>query len=145
MSNAKQLAVELRTFQCLQKSHNFERFSWYFSRWRFYLRSGNSQKEWICKSTIIADKGFTVQDLLPLGVSLNLPPFLGASSQMAAEDVVKTQETASLRIHVEPAFNKTKNFQIWDRVVPQHQMRIVNQMWAVCAFCCNAQPNIISM
>ena len=80
-----------------------------------------------------------------MGVSLNLPPFLGASSQMAAEDVVKTQEIASLRIHVEPAFNKIKNFQIWDRVVPQHQMRIVNQMWVVCAFCCNAQPNIISM
>ena len=33
MSNAKQLAVELRTFQCLQKSHNFERFGWYFSQW----------------------------------------------------------------------------------------------------------------
>ena len=39
---------------------------------------------------------------------------------MAAEDVVKTQEIASLRIHVEPAFNKIKNFQIWDRVVPSN-------------------------
>ena len=93
----------------------------------------------------MADKGFIVKDLLPLGVSLNLPPFLGASSQIAVEDVVKTQETASLQIHVEPAFNKIKNFHIWDRVVPLHQMGIVNQMWAVCAFCCNAQPNIISM
>ena len=65
-----------------------------------------------------------------MGVSLNLPPFLGASSQIAVEDVVKTQEIASLRIHVE---------------LDQHQMGIVNQMWAVCAFCCNAQPNIISV
>ena len=80
-----------------------------------------------------------------MGVSLNLPPFLGASSQIAVEDVVKTQEIASLRIHVEPAFNKIKNFHIWDRVVPLHQMGIVTQMWAVCAFCCNAQPNIISV
>ena len=45
-----------------------------------------------------------------MGVSLNLPPFLGASSQMAAEDVVKTQETASLRIHVEPAFKRLRIF-----------------------------------
>ena len=62
MSNAKQLAVELITFQCLQKSHNFERFGWYFSQWssdiqkstveRFYLRSGNCEIEWILKSTI---------------------------------------------------------------------------------------------
>ena len=78
-------------------------------------------------------------------VSLNLPPFLRASTQMAVEDVVKTQEIASLQIYVEPAFNKIKNFRIWDRVVPLHQMGIMNQMWAVCAFCCNAQTNITSM
>ena len=82
---------------------------------------------------------------MALGVSLNLPPFLGASSQMAVEDVVKTQEIASLQIHVESAFNKIKNFHLWDRVVPLHQMGIVNQMWPACAYCCNAQPNIISM
>lgn len=108
-------------------------------------RSGFLDLPFDDKDSIMADKGFTIQDLLPLGVSLNLPPFLGASSQMAAEDVVKTQEIASLRIHVERAINKIKNFHIWDRVVPLHQMGIVNQMWAVCAFCCNVQPNIISM
>ena len=37
----------------------------------------------------MTDKGFTVEDLLPLGVSLNIPPFLGHSQQMPAEDVVK--------------------------------------------------------
>ena len=52
----------------------------------------------------MADKGFIVKDLLPLGVSLNLPPFLGASSQIAVEDMVKTQEIASLRVHVEPTY-----------------------------------------
>ena len=60
--------------------------------------------------SVMADKGFTIQDLLPLGVSLNIPPFLGTSSQMPAEEVIKTQEIASLRIHVERAINKIKNF-----------------------------------
>ena len=91
-------------------------------------RSGFLNLPFDDKDSIMADKGFTIQDLLPLGVSLNLPPFLGASSQMAAEDVVKTQELASLRIHVERAINKIKNFHIWDRVIPLHQMGIVNQM-----------------
>ena len=79
-----------------------------------------------------------------MGVSLNLPPFLGASSQMAAEDVVKTQEIASLRIHVEPAFNKIKNFQIWDRVVPQHQInQIKPDVGSVCILLlCTTQHNI---
>ena len=91
-------------------------------------RSGFLNLPFDDKDSIMADKGFTIQDLLPLGVSLNLPPFLEASSQMAAEDVVKTQELASLRIRVERAINKIKNFHMWDRVIPLHQMGIVNQM-----------------
>ena len=30
----------------------------------------------------MADKGFTIEDILPLGVSLNIPPFLAMSDQM---------------------------------------------------------------
>lgn len=62
--------------------------------------------------SIMADKGFTIQDLLPLGVSLNVPPFLGRSRQMPAEDVILTQEIASLHIHVERAINEIKIFHI---------------------------------
>ena len=92
----------------------------------------------------MADKGFTIQDLLPLRVSLNIPPFLGSSAQMPANDVVCTQEFASLRIHDERAINK-KNFHIWDGVVPFHQFGVVNQMWAVCAILYNNESNIISI
>ena len=64
---------------------------------------------------------------------------------MPADDVIKTQEIAILRIHVERAINKIKNFHIWDGVIPLHQFGIVNQMWTVCALLVNAQSNIISM
>jgi len=60
--------------------------------------------------SVMVDKGFTISDILPLVVSLNIPPFLGAAAQMPFEDVVKTQEIARLRIHVERAINKIKNF-----------------------------------
>lgn len=83
-----------------------------------------------------------VQDLLPLGVSLNIPPFLGTSSQMPADDVIKTQEIASLRIDVEWTINKIKNFHVWDGVIPLHQSGIVNQMCTVCTLLFNAQSNI---
>jgi len=98
-------------------------------------RSGFLDLPFNDKDLVMADKGFTVDDLLrPLGVSVKLPPFLGNSNQMAPEEVVLTQEIASLRIHVERAINKIKNFHIWDSVVPLHQMGLINQMWAVCAF-----------
>ena len=46
--------------------------------------------------SVMEDKLFTIQVLLPLGVSLNIPPFLGSSSQMPANDFIRTQEIASL-------------------------------------------------
>ena len=66
----------------------------------------------------MADKGFTIYDLLPLGVSLNIPPFLGYCDQMPPEDAVKTQVIASLWIHVERAIKKIKNFHIWSHPFP---------------------------
>lgn len=92
----------------------------------------------------MADKGFTIEDLLPLGVTLNIPPFLGQAAQLSPEDVVKTQVIAALRIHVERAINKIKNFHIWDRVTPLSLFPVINQMWAVCTFLCNVQDPIIT-
>ena len=109
------------------------------------MRSGFLGLPFQDNDSVMADKGFTIQDLLPLGVSLNIPPFLGSSSQMPADDVIRTQEIASLRIHVERAINKIKNFHVWDGVIPLHQFGIVNQMWTVCALFVNAQSNIISI
>ena len=63
---------------------------------------------------------------------------------MPSDDVVKTQEIARLRIHVERAINKIKNFRIWDSVIPLNPFGVANQMWSVCAFLCNIQDPIIS-
>ena len=66
------------------------------------------------------------------------------ADQMSAEDVIATQEIASLRINIERAINKIKNFQIFDGVVPLRQFGVVNQMWCVCAMLRNMQDPIIS-
>ena len=89
----------------------------------------------------MANKGFTVEHFFPLGVSLNIPPFLGNKGQMSPEEVVETQSIASLRIHVERWINKIKNFHIWNSIV---MFGVVNQMWSVYAMLCNFQNSIIS-
>ena len=53
-------------------------------------RSGFLKLEFDNGDTMMADKGFTIDDLLPLGVTLNIPPILGSNSQMTAQDVIKT-------------------------------------------------------
>lgn len=107
-------------------------------------RSGFLNLPFTNGDSVMADKGFTIEDILPLGVSLNIPPFLGMSDQMPAEDVIATQEIASLRIHVERAINKVKNFLIFEGVIPLSLFGVVNQMWCVCAILCNMQDPIIS-
>ena len=74
------------------------------------MRSGFLGLPFDANDSAMADKGFTIQDLLPVDVSLNIPPFLGSSAQMPTSDVVKTQEIAHLRIHVEMAINKIQIF-----------------------------------
>ena len=108
------------------------------------VRSGFLSQKFENGDTVMADKGFQIADILPLGVKLNIPPFLGANSQMSAEDVVRTQQIAGLRIHVERAINKIKNFLIWKGEIPLILFSVVNQMWSVCAFLCNTQDPLIS-
>jgi len=51
-----------------------------------------------------ANEGFDIQNLLmPLGVKLNIPPFLLSNSQFSSEDVLCTKKIAKLQIHVERA------------------------------------------
>ena len=64
--------------------------------------------------SVMADKGFQIADILPLNLILNIPPFLEGNQQMSLEDVVKTQQIASLRIHVERAISKSCSYQyVW--------------------------------
>ena len=59
---------------------------------------------------IMADKGFTIQNLLtPIGVRLNVPPFLNSQAQMPANDVILTKKIAQLRVHVERPLDASKN------------------------------------
>lgn len=45
-------------------------------------RSGLSSLDLTSGDSVMADKGFTIEDILPLGVSLDIPPFLGGDSQI---------------------------------------------------------------
>lgn len=40
---------------------------------------------------IMADKGFTIEDLLPVDVGLNIPPRIPGQRQMTAQEVFQTQ------------------------------------------------------
>ena len=57
--------------------------------------------------TVMADKDFDIEEyLIPLGVKLNIPPFLRGKVQFDHGEVVVTRRVASLRTHVERAMER---------------------------------------
>ena len=60
---------------------------------------------------VMADRGFDIQDdLTPLAVKLNMPPFLRGKTQLDTNEMVETRRIASVHIHVECAMEHIKNY-----------------------------------
>ena len=77
---------------------------------------------------IMADRGFTIDDILPPGVTLNVPPRLNDSGQLTESERTTTRHIASVRIHVERAMERIKNYQILHNV-PNSMHNKINQVF----------------
>ena len=91
--------------------------------------------------SVMADKGFNIEEyLIPLGVKLNVPPFLRGKWQLDHCEVVETRRIESLRTHIERAMERIKNFHIFDRTLPVTLTGIADRMSYVCCFLCCFNP-----
>ena len=71
--------------------------------------------------SVTADRGFRIEDILPEGVSLNVPPFLDGREQFDSHELVQTRRIASVRIHVERAMERVKNYFVLPHFVQWHR------------------------
>ena len=90
---------------------------------------------------ILADKGFLIQDILPKGVSLNLPPFL-TTAQFTPAQAELTVMIARARIHVERAIQRIKQFSILD-FIPHQYRSISSKIFKVCSCLVNLQNPLL--
>ena len=82
--------------------------------------------------SVMADKGFDISyDLLIRGCRLNMPPFV-KGGHMSKSNVVKTRKIASLRIHVERAIGRIKQYRILTSVIPLSIAPYVDSIWFIC-------------
>ena len=88
---------------------------------------------------MMADKGFTIEDLLPADVDLNIPPRIPTSRQMTQDEFFKTQAIASARIVVEMKMEQVKNYRIPGNTLPLNEAHLAEQM----AFICIAWTNLL--
>ena len=93
---------------------------------------------------IMADKGFTVRDQLKaIGVDLNIPSFVTGGRQFTNDEVLHTRKIASVRIHVERAIGRIRNFYILKGKLPITLTPLANQIVSVCAWLSNFQPSLV--
>lgn len=91
---------------------------------------------------ILADKGFTLQPLLPEGVSLNIPPFLRGKSQFTREEAQMCRKIARARIHVERANERIKNYSILSHI--SHNYRpLADKIFQLCSVLVNFQAPLL--
>ena len=93
---------------------------------------------------VMANKGFDIQDLLvPHRVILNIPPFLREKDQLSVEEEAETRHIASVRIHVERAIERVKNYRILQGVVPLSIREQLDYIWFICCMLTNFLPPLV--
>ena len=101
---------------------------------------------------ILADRGFDIADDLALiGASLSIPPFTRGKPQLSQREVDTARALSRVRIHVERAIGRIKNFKILQSTLPiklikrQHETEYttIDKILVVCCALCNLHPKLI--
>ena len=60
-------------------------------------------------ATVVADRGFDIENILQGSTDLNIPPLLHTKTQFEEDGLEETPCVASLHVHVEQAMEQVKN------------------------------------
>ena len=91
---------------------------------------------------MMADKGFEVEDLLPLDVKLIMPPKVSSKGQMSDYEFFKTADVAEPRIVVEMKMEQAKNYRILQHVFPISRVATAEQVIFNCFAFTNMLPQL---
>jgi hypothetical protein len=87
---------------------------------------------------IMADKGFTVEDLfLPYQVTVNMPTFFKKRNRMNAATVMKDRKISSKRVHVERSIGLAKTYKILTHPMNKVETALATQISTVVFTLCN--------
>ena len=93
---------------------------------------------------VMADRGFNIRDLLlRKHAFLNIPAF-SDGKQLSARAVLKSRRIASVRIHVERAMERIKNYKIIQGVLPLKLKNSIDQVLTICAVLSNLQDPLVN-
>lgn len=83
---------------------------------------------------IMADKGFLLHDILPAGVTLNIPAGLwGGKKQYSQQEINDSRAISRARVHVERTIGYIKIFKILASKVDHKLLPYISKIFYVCA------------
>ena len=93
---------------------------------------------------VMADRGFTISHELAIrGAHLVMPPFVAGRKQFPGVVVFRARQISALRIHVERAIERIKNFKILKNTLPLSLVPLASSILNVCCALTNLKPNLI--
>ena len=96
---------------------------------------------------VLADKGFLIADILPTGVTCNIPPFLtrqvSGKKRFTLEQAKTTTVIARARIHVERIMSRIKVFRILSQITRSGR-KDASMLVQTCAGLVNFQAKLIN-
>ena len=94
--------------------------------------------------SIMADKGFNVQDLIaPYDVTINIPTFFRKKNRMTGKTVLKDRAISSKRVHIERIIGLAKTYKILKEPLNVTETKLASEITFVCFMLCNCKPCII--
>lgn len=96
------------------------------------------------KDSLLADKGFNVQDIFALyDVQINIPDFFKKKNRLSGKTVMKDRKIASKRIHIERIIGLGKTYRILERKMNATETKMASKIIFVCYMLCNFRKNIV--
>lgn len=93
---------------------------------------------------IMADRGFKIrEDLMLFQASLAIPPSTTGKQQMLEKDVKETSRIANVRIYVEQAIGRLKNYKILKDELPITCLPLCDDIVITCCCLCNLMPPLV--
>ena len=91
-------------------------------------------------NALMVDRGFTISEDLPSGVSLIIPPFKKKDKrQFSKETALKSKQISEARVHIERAIRKIKQFDILAGECRLAMVESYRNIFTACAFLVNFQ------
>ena len=94
--------------------------------------------------SIMADKGFNVQDLFESAmITINIPTFFHKKNRMSGATVLKDRKIASKRVHVERIIGLAKTYKIIQQPMNNTESALATQIVTVCFRLCAWRLSIV--